>query len=279
MKLDIKIEDQDLPVLSIVASQALQLIQDPRTTNQKIKDLICQDPSLAARVLRVANSPFFSGRIPAFTISDALFRLGIANLTNVIVVAATGEFFNESDPVIQFLWDHSKLVAMSASYLAKLLAFENVEEVFVAGLLHDIGKLVILHQYPDIYKPMLQEAVLSHKRLHLLEDESFNFFNHMTIGGLVINKWKLHASIAETARFHHDQETRVPYHVNFPRIVGVVSLTNLLCDMVLSEGVPDQLSPAALQVYTQTLGISEQKLMETVAKLYQEIRNRYMTIQ
>lgn len=276
MKLDIKISEKDLPVLSIIANQALQLLTDPKVTNQKIVGLICQDPSLAARVLRVANSPFYCGRIPSFTISDALCRLGIRNLTNVIVVAATGEFFNESDPIIQYLWEHSTLIAMTTAYLAKLLAFKNVEEVFIAGLLHDIGKLVILQQHPDIYRPMLQDACANRKKMHLLEDESFSFFNHMSVGSLVIHKWKLHASISEAARFHHDLELKIPVYSNYLPVVGLVSLANRVCNMAVAEDDPNNLPPIFCQSCMQALGIADQKFKEISAKSYELVRNRYI---
>lgn len=276
MKLDIKISEKDLPVLSIIATQALQLLEDPKVTNQRIVDLICQDPSLAARVLRVANSPFYCGRVPSFTISDALFRLGIRNLTNVIIIAATGELFSDSDPVIHYLWDHATLIAMTSSYLAKLLAVKNVEEVFIAGLLHDIGKLVILHQHPDVYRTMLQYAISNKGKMHLIEDDNFSFFNHMSVGGLVVRKWKLHPSISEAARFHHDLELKIPVYSNFLPVVGLVSLSNRICSMAIAEEYPIALPPIFAQSCTKTLGISDQKLQEVSSKLYDHIRNRFL---
>src|ERR1700686_2642752 len=106
MSLDIKITDQDLPVLSAVATQALDLLQDPKVTNRRIEELIRQDPALTERLLRTANSPFYAGHKQSSTISDAIFRLGLRQLRNVIIVAATGELFSDNDPTIQTFWDH-----------------------------------------------------------------------------------------------------------------------------------------------------------------------------
>lgn len=278
MKLDIKIADQDLPVLSVVASQALQLLTNPKVTNQKIVDLICQDPSLTARVLRVANSPFYSGRIPAFTISDSIFRLGIRNLTNVIVIAATGEFFSESDPVIQYLWDHATLIAMTTSFLTKELAFKDVEEGFIAGLLHDIGKLMILRQHPQVYRPMLEQAISSKKPIQIMEDENFAYFTHMSVGGMVIRKWKLHDSIAEAARFHHDLDVKFPVCITHKRIVSLVSLSNKLCKMAVDGASPDDLPPAASLPYVQELAITDEKLRALAAAVFEHTRTRYIAI-
>lgn len=274
MKLDIQIDDQDLPVLSTVASQAIKFIQDPKITNQKMEDLICQDPSLAARVLRAANSPFYSGRMLASTISDAIFRLGMRNLRNVIVVAASGEFFSDNDPIVQYLWDHSVSTAMASNFLADFLNFNDVSEVFIAGLLHDIGKLIIYRQHPAVYGPLVERAMAQQGQLHLLEEENFNYFNHMAVGGLVIRKWKLHESIAETARFHHDLDEEIPICVNHERIVCLVSLANRLSNMAATTQTPDDLPPAAGVPYIQALRMTDKKLHEAAAILFERLRGQ-----
>ena len=262
MKLDIQIDEQDLPVLSTVATQSLDLLKDAKVTNHKLEDLICQDPALAARVLRSANSPVYSGRMQTTTISDAIFRLGMNNLRNVIVIAATGEFFNNNDANVQYLWDHSVSTAMAANFITDYLNYSQLAEVFMAGLLHDIGKLIVLRQHPDVYSPLVSQALESGCPLHKLEEETFNYFTHMSVGGLVVRKWKLPDSIAEAARFHHDVEQEIPICINHERIVCVVALANTLSRLALANTPLESLPEFEGLAYVQTLRLTDKKIRE-----------------
>ncbi|MCE5230746.1 HDOD domain-containing protein [bacterium] len=274
MKYNIEIDEQDLPLISTVASEALDLLQDPEANNQKLEDLICKDPALAARVLRTANSPFYSGRTGVTSISNAIFRLGMRNLRNVIVVAATGEFFNDSDPSVQFLWNHSMATAMASTYLANALSFSQQNEVFIAGLLHDIGKLIIMRQYPDVYGPMIQQSIASGTPMHELEDENFNFFNHMMVGGLVIRKWKLHDSVSEVARFHHDLEEQLPMCVNHEQLLCIVALANHFCNTIVAGTQPGTWAAVMSRPYGKELHLNEKKYNTWYGEIRDQLQNQ-----
>ena len=224
--IDIQITDQDLPVLSAVATQALQLINDDRVTNRQIEDLIRQDPSLTQRLLTTANSPFYSGRYEIKSIADSITRMGLRQLRNIVLVAATGELFKGDDPVMTSLWNHSIATAVASHQIAGRVAGANPEEAFIAGMLHDMGKVVVYRQHTEIYSEAIADANAEGRRLHEIETERFEFFTHMSVGGLVIKKWKLADQIADAARFHHELERgAVPIlnDQNYPAIVAVAS--------------------------------------------------------
>ncbi len=108
MPIQIEVSEQDLPVLSVVASKALELLQDPNITHNKLEELIRRDPSMTSRLLHIANSPFYSTKMEAKSISDAARVLGMQQLNNIIIAAATGELFDANDSVAQTLWDHAQ---------------------------------------------------------------------------------------------------------------------------------------------------------------------------
>lgn len=228
MGLDIQITDQDLPVLSAVATQALDLLQDPLVTNRRIEELIRQDPALTERLLRTANSPFYAGRNLSSTISDAIFRLGLRQLRNVIIVAATGELFSDNDPMIQAFWDHSIASAITANLVSELLHAPHHEESFIAGMLHDVGELIIYRQHPEIYRVLLEDVKTTGLPLQDLENERFQYFTHMSVGGLVVRKWRLSDSIAEAARFHHDLEKEIPSALQYQTQACIVSVADVV---------------------------------------------------
>src|SRR5437867_3583326 len=105
MSTDLQISYRDLPVLSAVTAKALELIQRSDVTNQAIGDLIRQDPGLTQRLLQTANAPFYSGRRGPQTINEAIVRLGLRPLRNILLAAAAGEICNLADPWAQSLWD------------------------------------------------------------------------------------------------------------------------------------------------------------------------------
>lgn len=224
--IDIQITDQDLPVLSAVAQQALQLINNDNVTNRQIEDLIRQDPSLTQRLLTTANSPFYSGKYEIKSIADSITRMGLRQLRNIVLVAATGELFQDDDPMFQAFWKHSIATAIASHEIAGRVAGANPEEAFIAGMLHDVGKVVVYRQHPDVYGEAINDAKNERRRLHEIEGERFEFFTHMSVGGLVIKKWKLADQIADAARFHHELEKNsVPILAdqNYPAIVAVAS--------------------------------------------------------
>lgn len=239
VNLDIQITDQDLPVLSAVATQSLDLLNDPMVTNRRLEELIRQDPSLTERVLRTANSPFYGARRPSNSISEAIFRVGLRQIHTILIVAATGELFSAKDPVIQTLWKHATVTALTCNFLAERLKVAHREEAFISGMLHDVGQMVIYRQHPVIYGQMMEESQRTQRQILELENERFQYFNHMTVGGLVIRKWGLSDCIAECARFHHELEREVPANLDLS-IVPLASIVSLAENLVsnLGYGVP-----------------------------------------
>jgi putative nucleotidyltransferase with HDIG domain len=239
MILEIQISDQNLPVLSAVASQAMTLLNDPDINAKKIDDLIRQDPSLTQRLLHVANSPFYSGRFQAQSISDAVVRLGMRQLRNVILVAASGELFSEDDPHIKNFWEHAIATALASNILAEELRTAQTEEAFIAGMFHDVGKVIIYSQHPEPYAETMSEAQEAESRLFAIEDEKFRYFSHMTVGGLTIRKWKLADSIAETTHFHHVVESEISNKLINPNLTCIVSLASVLVNNLNLSGADD----------------------------------------
>ena len=230
MPYHVQISEEDLPVLSAVAGRALMLLSDSDVGNREIDELIRQDPSLTQRVLHVANSPFYAGRHGSKTISHAISRLGLRQLRNVIMMAATGELFNADDPVIQHLWEHAIATAMAAQIVSEQLRLPATEEAFIAGMLHDVGKLIIYRQVPEDYRQLMQETEASGERLHVAEERLFEYFNHVSVGGLTIKKWRMSDMVADAVRYHHVLEQTLPASLDNPMLPSVVSLASVFAN-------------------------------------------------
>jgi putative nucleotidyltransferase with HDIG domain len=272
MTIQIEISDQDLPVLSVVATQALELLHHPNVTNQKIEELIRQDPSLTSRLLHIANSPFYATRMESKSIADAARKLGMRQLHNIILAAATGELFHADDAHAQQLWLHAQTVAMATQIMAETLALAHAEEAYIAGLLHDIGKIIIYRQHPELYASMLDEAQATLRPLHELESEAFKFFNHMSVGGLVVRKWRLSDTIAESARFHHDLLRVVPREMTNAPVACVVTLANYITNALFQAGPsPD---PAGIEEFacSARLDLSRNRILTLLGLLQKALQ-------
>jgi putative nucleotidyltransferase with HDIG domain len=265
MNLDLRIEEKDLPMLSVVATQAMDLLRKPTVTNNELNELIRQDPALTSRILRIANSPFYSGRFQSRKISEAIVRMGLRQLRNILVVAATGELFDSEDPHIRSIYDHALAVAMVSDHLAKALSLPDAEEVFIAGLLHDIGKFIIYRQHPLPYGELIDESARTNTRLLELEDARFQYFSHVSVGGIAVRKWKLSEPIAEATRYHHQVESEIAKEIENKNLVCVVALANVLVNN-LSRGLavcePGRVAEMA---FTRQLGLNDQKLAKVSA--------------
>jgi putative nucleotidyltransferase with HDIG domain len=134
------------------------------------------------------------------------------------------------DPKVRQIWAHSVATALAAHHLADELGLINTDEAFVAGMLHDVGKMVIYHQHPEPYAQVLELARANEIRVLRVENQAFKFFTHETIGGLVVKKWRLSDELAECARYHHIVEATTPSCVNHPMLVSLVSVASIIAN-------------------------------------------------
>jgi putative nucleotidyltransferase with HDIG domain len=152
-------------------------------------------------------------------------------------MAATDELFDIKDIKIKMLWDHAVATAFACEQLARYLNLAEIDEAFIAGMFHDVGKLTIYHQYPEIYTEVVEEAHSRNRRILEIEHEKFLNFDHVSVGGLVIKKWELSESAAESARFHHRVEKEIPIFINNVDLVCLSSLANVIVNH-LGLGLP-----------------------------------------
>jgi HD-like signal output (HDOD) protein len=237
MVFDLQNLEHDLPVFPSIAIRLLEMLQDPDASLQQIESLIRQDPAITQRVLRVANSPYYAGHAQSRNLSDAIVRLGMRQLGNIIVIASTGQLFDERDPYIKILWDHAVATGLAASLLMKEISKSQTDDAFLGGMLHDVGQVIIYSHYPDDYTRLIDEARETRSSIANLEEETFHYFSHMSIGGLAIKKWKLSETLAETARHHHDAETQIPENLTSPTTVNIVCLASAITNN-LGFGLP-----------------------------------------
>ena len=214
----------DLPVFDRTALLVHQEAIKSEPDVEKVIAYISQDQVLVAEVLKVANSSFFRGIKKVSRIQDALVRIGLREVVNCVMMASQRKNYSSRNPFVQqytsILWKHSVACAFGAQWLVKRCGYpELAPEAFIAGLLHDVGKLLVLKALVSV-----GERDKDAPRITKTAADEFLETMHPECGFLILEKWNLPESYSEVCRDHHRQD----YDTNNILLV-VVRLANLVC--------------------------------------------------
>ncbi|MBI4230660.1 MAG: HDOD domain-containing protein [Planctomycetes bacterium] len=203
---DILRKVRSIPPLPSAVSALLGMVDDPAVDIRKMAQVIAQDQALTARILRVANSSFYGLSRAIGTVQQAIVVLGTQGVRNLalgiaILSLKIGKF--GTPPLdLTALWRHSLAVASAARVLGVRLRYPDPEEVFVAGLLHDIGMILLAEYSPERYGTLLKEAASQAMPLHLLERREFGI-DHAQAGAELCKRWNIPPRIVEGILDHN----------------------------------------------------------------------------
>lgn len=217
---------ENLPTIPSILRKILGIIEDPNVSLQKISDFVASDPTLTARILKMVNSPVygFPGRISS--VNHAMVILGLNAVKGLLIGVSVFEVMKKN---MVGLWEHSLSSAIYARVISKRKELEAPEEISVAALLHDIGKVILLIAFKEEYTKILEIAKTGENFLYELEKEYFGI-THAEIGGIVGKKWNFPLKLIEPIMNHH----RPQLSKNFELETSVVHLSNI---MALARGI------------------------------------------
>ncbi len=210
-----------LPAVPRVYSELTRRLADPSVSVIELAELVSEDPALAAQVLRMANSAFFGRDRAVSGLADAAARLGTRLLRSLVLHAELyGGFPLPPAEVgrIEAFQRHSALVARIASGLEPRAPW--LDDAFSAGLLHDLGKLVLLSRLPKRYEAIEAEALRSGRELHVVEAEQLGA-HHGTIGACLLGMWGLPSVILEAVHGHHGMPVEATPRLDAVRAVAL----------------------------------------------------------
>ncbi len=195
-----------LPVFNATALRIQQEIAKDESDLQLIEKLIVSDQALTAKVLSVSNSSFYKGLQQVSTVRNAIVRVGINEVSNIVMLITHESNFRSKDPFVQGmmrkLWRHSVACAMGSNWLAKQCGLHSLaHEAFFAGLLHDVGMLFILTVIDDLKHSNEIETQPSDALLV----EAMNTL-HTHHGHSLMSHWNLPEKYSQIARDHHQEE-------------------------------------------------------------------------
>lgn len=234
-----------LPVLPSSAMRVMNLTNDPDTDIDSLVDLIGQDPSLAASILRQANSAFYGYARRIASLSEAVVLLGFKTIHSLALASAAAPILKTElvgySLTQEGLWKHSLLVGLISRRLSRRLRLSVGETAFTAGLLHDIGKLVLAVYVQEVGGYLLKKV--EQQELSYVEmEQKVIGFDHATVGGFIIKHWNLPESLVETITCHHkpDKSLREPV------LTAIVHVANALANTLgVGGGIDSFLNPVS----------------------------------
>ena len=234
---------KDLPALPLVVSELLASFDDPEVELGDLAAKISNDQALAAKTLRLANSSFYGLQSRVRTISQAIAVLGFDSVRALVVGAGLIDSFQTGrDQGFDFdgFWRHAIATALCARALARHSG-RNPELGFVAGLLHDVGRLVLVTRFPAHYAQVVAQRALHDCELLQAEREVLGI-DHAQVGRALAEHWRIPDLICRTIANHHQ-----PMQQDFGDLPAVVHVANVIAHGLDLAGDEDDLVPALVQ--------------------------------
>jgi HD-like signal output (HDOD) protein len=235
----------DLPPMPQVAAKAISMVENPDTTAQDLTDVLAKDTALAARVLKIANSAMFARQREITTLNQAIMLIGFKALKGIIVAATLRQINKSFGPFERMVWENSMCTATAATLICKKLKKPYHEEIFLLGLLHSLGQVVLLSKADTAkdYKGVIEKIKTSGVDYATSEQEFFGF-SHPLIGALVAKKWNFNAETCQVILHYKDPLEISRAESDFEHKVGIVQLSDSLAHAAgigSPAGYPDQL--------------------------------------
>jgi putative nucleotidyltransferase with HDIG domain len=211
--------------LPLFYSRLNEVINHPRSSISDIGKVISEDQGLTARILKLANSPLFGYFSKIETISQAVTIIGIQQVRDLALALSVMDVFTgipEELINMEQFWRHSIATGLTARLIATSQRETNLERFFVAGILHDVGRLILFIRLPDLFRDMLEECSRDNRLLYHVERERLQF-DHADVGGSLLRKWKIPPGVAEPVEFHHRSHLAELY----PRETSLLHLADI----------------------------------------------------
>lgn len=259
-----------LPTLPPMLARMNQLMMDPGASAADVAKLLSSDPALASKVLRVVNSAFYGLANRVATVTHAIVILGFNTIRNIVLGSSIFEQFKGDSGGLfdrtQF-WKHSIACGAAARALGRRLGQQHIEELFVAGLLHDIGKVV---EDQHLHEQFVQALTIARDRDCLLvaAEEQVLGVTHAEVGALLLGKWNLSKGMVEVVRCHHNPSVAAE---GTRTATAIVHFADILARALRVGSGGDRKIPIVSDAAWQVLGLPLDQMDAIVTEAGEEI--------
>lgn len=218
----------DLPTIPVVATQVLQLLDNPDVEVEEIADLMLSDQVMTARVMKLINSPVYKPEHEITSLKRALVYLGLRHIREVALTTSFINAFDENKGALDVstFWEHSFGVGMVSKIIAKKVGYPDLEKAYIAGIIHDLGEVFLSNFMRDEFAAVLNS--IKNKPVKLVDAEIEQLgTSHCEIGLCMARKWNFPEVYCEVIALHHaPSEALID-----PVLCAIVNLSDLFCSV------------------------------------------------
>ena len=264
---------EDLPTLPRTVLKITELVNNPRSSARDLARIITDDQVLTARLLKLVNSSFYGFPQRISTVTGAIVLLGFDAIRNLLLTTSVFDIFannQEADRLNQEkYWDHSIGCAVGAKVIGNALRHDKIEELFVSGLLHDIGKIVEMMFLPKEFSKL---TAYTHRKQVLIRvaEEKLLGYTHAEIGEWLAQRWNLPPKLVSIIAHHHQPSTAGQFTLE----AAIIHFADILCRALnIGFGGDDKIPQLdafawdALKIKTQAI----EPIMQEIKKEFDEI--------
>jgi putative nucleotidyltransferase with HDIG domain len=218
----------DLPAIPEVVAEVLHATDDPMVDMSDVTEIIERDPAMTAKILRISNSPYYGMKQYVGTLKLALVILGVREVRNIVLGVSVFDTLKDGKHnklIPESFWTHSFLVGGLSKQLAQTMRLGMHGEAFICGLLHDIGKLVLLRQMTTPYAKLLEASEGRSESLCDAEMSQYGF-THADAAAALAEKWNFPKTLADAIHLHHPARDVSLTAAKDPKLAAVVRLAN-----------------------------------------------------
>jgi two-component system cell cycle response regulator len=263
------LQSEELPTLPVVASKLILLMSKEETTLSDIANLVSRDVALSSKILKVSNSAFYSFSQQIGSIQQAVSILGINAVRSLVLsfsflTVRKGSYQNSFD--FKKFWEYSLASAVASKLITEKANDTDPEEVFVSGLLHNLGELIFARTFPEKYaKVLISDSDSMVDRLAI--EESVIGSNHCRIGYDVAKQWGFPEALLAPILYHHSPELYNGKNKSIHTTIKAVYLSDLLTNILFSEK-PDQYHKQFRKQAKKLLGLSNQDIEDVLDQIH-----------
>ncbi len=268
--IDIKIKRlKDLPTLPTILVKCNKLLEDPNVSANQLAKAIKTDQAVSSKVLKLVNSAFYglSGKVG--TICQGIVVLGFNTVRNIILSLSVLDLLPKDADLGEFeisdLWKHSLGCAIISRVIAQRVGIKDPEEAFIAGLLHDIGKIITAKLFQEEFVAILKTTHQENK-LFLDVEQDVLGTAHDYIGGMLAKNWQLPATLSESIFFHHKGEKTMKHS----KLVYTIRLADIVTRGLQLGSGGDRVIPEMDKTAWDTLKVSYNDIARWIDDLDEE---------
>jgi len=253
----------DIATLPEVTIKIIEIVEDPKSTARDLHAVIKNDPALSVKVLKVVNSAFYGLPGQVASVDRAIILLGLSAVKNIAIAASIARLFKGKRISEHFsaadLWRHNVAVSVAAKSIAKCSPHPVMpDEIFVAGLIHDLGLLIERQAFPDHFSQIIDRCSNSGESFIAVELETIGA-DHQAFGAGLATKWKFPRHLRAAVGFHHNPES---LSQEVKGMGTVIQVADVLCSNeklgFYLTGVGGEITDEAIDL----LGITREQLEE-----------------